>query len=193
MNRFFTLPSPMQSFSNADNGYAVDYTNQTSGKNGVVLSNIQPSNIDMFQLSNAGMVEFWGVNFEQCPSLFTVGNIKKKNCECMFVAKQAKKMWACLVELKYCHDVEKNIKKNARKALLQLKSTLDVLLGMNILNRNSFNIYLNISIPSSSKVPFHSFILSPDKIKKMKTKHGFVLYGHNELKIINSSILVPVK
>ena len=183
----------MQSFSNVDNGFAVDYTNQTGGKKGVVLSNIRPSNIDCFLLSNAGGVEFWGVNFEQCSSLFKMGNAKTKNCECMFVAKQAKKMWACLVELKYCHDVTKNIKKNAFKAFFQLRATLNVLLSRNILNHNSFNIYLNISIPSSSKVPFHSFILSPNNIKHMKIKYGFVVYGHNELKIIDSSILVPVK
>lgn len=191
MNTFFSETShQLMSFCGNDDGFAVDYTNQTGSSRGVELMNVAPTDISFFQLRNQATIDFWGVNFEKCQSLFTEAS---ENCECMFVAKSAKNLkWACLVELKYCQDNERNIIDNADKAKTQLVNTLSVLLKKKILNTEGYKIYLNISIPESAKIPFTNFLTTPDFVLNAK-KDRVSLYGFNKLKIFNSSFLIPEK
>lgn len=190
MDRIFSKPNQLKSFSKKDDGYAADYTTQTNGRKKVVLSNIRPKDINSFQLINEGEIEFWGVNFEKCKA-----NLGTENeiCECLFVAKQMNaKKWACFIELKYCLDKERNNKKNSNKAYSQLKSSMITLLEKGILNKKDFKIFLNVSLPNSLNVPFVNFITNPDKIATARDD-GYTLYGYNKLRIFNESILLPVK
>lgn len=178
------------SFGENDDGFAADYTNQTNSSRGVELFNARPEDISCFQLVNQAKIDFWGVNFENCQSLFTNAS---ENCECMFVAKSAKKLkWACLLELKYCKDEERNKIENTDKAKAQLENTLRILLDKKILNTADYKIYLNISLPESARVPFTSFLTTPDLVLCAK-KENVVLWGYNKLKIVNASFLVPIK
>ncbi len=191
MNTFFSeANNQLMSFCGADDAFAVDYTNQSDSSRGVELSKTAPKDISFFQLSNQAQIDFWGVNFEKCHSLFTDSS---ENCECMFVAKSAKKLkWACLVELKYCQDKERNIVDNADKAKAQLTNTLSVLLKKKILNTEGYKVYLNISIPESARIPFTNFLTTPDFVLNAK-KDRVSLYGFNKLKVLNSSFLIPEK
>ena len=150
MNNFFSETNlQLVSFCENDDGFAVDYTNQSGSSKGVELLNVAPNDISFFQLNNRAKIDFWGVNFEKCHSLFADAT---ENCECMFVAKSAKNLkWACLIELKYCQDAERNIQENTDKAKAQLVNTLSVLLKKKILNTEGYKIYLNISIPESAR------------------------------------------
>ena len=191
MNTFFSEANhQLMSFCRNDDGFAVDYTNQSGSSRGVELSKAVPKDIGFFRLVNQAQIDFWGVNFEKCHSLFADAS---ENCECMFVAKSAKNLkWACLVELKYCQDSERNIIDNADKAKTQLVNTLSVLLKRKILNTEGYKIYLNISIPESAKIPFTNFLTTPDFVLNAK-KDRVALYGFNKLKIFNSSFLIPEK
>ena len=191
MNRFFSETNQSKSFSKDESAFAVDYTNQTGSLRGVEILNEPPNDINYFQLENRGKIEFWGVNFEKCSSLFEK---KEENCECMFVAKQAKKLkMACLVELKYCLDKERNLIENTIKAKSQLTKSLRTLLNKEILNTHDYKIYLNISIPDSERIPFTSFLMTtPDSICSAKDE-GYTLWGYNKLRILNASFLVAEK
>ena len=191
MDRYFSEPNQLKSFSKEENAFVVDYTSQTGGLRGVEVLNVPPKDINYFHLENRGKIEFWGVNFEKCSSLFKK---KDENCECMFVAKQAKNLkMACLVELKYCLDKERNLIENTIKAKSQLTNTLRILLNKGILNTRDYKIYLNISIPDSEKIPFTSFLTTtPDSICSAKDE-GCTLWGYNRLRILNASFLVAEK
>lgn len=190
MNNHFTESNQLVSYSQGEDGFIVDYTNKTDSLRGVELLKSPPNDINYFQLINRGAIEFWGVNFEKCSSLFKKGS---ENCECMFVAKQAKNLkWACLVELKYCLDKEPNLTENINYAKSQLINTLQILFDNAVLNNKDYKIYLNISIPDSAQIPFTSFLTTPDIIAQSK-EEGFILYGFNKLKILNASFLVPNK
>ena len=191
MNQYFSEPNQLKSFSKEECAFAVDYTNQTDSCRGVEISNTPPTDINYFYLENRGKIEFWGVNFEKCSSLFEK---KEENCECMFVAKQAKNLkMACLIELKYCLDKERNLIENTAKAKSQLINSLRILLENGILNTRDYKIYLNISIPDSAKIPFTSFLVTtPDSISRAKDD-GYTLWGYNKLRILNASFLVAEK
>ena len=191
MERFFSEPEQLKSFSKEESAFAVDYTNQTGSRRGVEILNAPPEDINHFQLENHGKIEFWGVNFEKCASLFEK---KDENCECMFVAKRAKNLkMACLIELKYCLDKERNLIENTLKAKSQLTNSLRILLDKGILNVRDYKIYLNISIPDSDKIPFTSFLMTtPDSICSAKDE-GYSLWGYNKLRIFNASFLIAVK
>lgn len=191
MNQYFSEPNQLKSFSKEESAFAMDYTNQTDSYRGVDISNAPPTDINYFHLENRGKIEFWGVNFEKCGSLFEK---KEENCECMFVAKRAKNLkMACLIELKYCLDKERNLIENTAKAKSQLTNSLQVLLEKGILNTRDYKIYLNISIPDSEKIPFTNFLMTtPDSICCAKDE-GYTLWGYNKLRILNSSFLVAEK
>ena len=191
MNQYFSEPNQLKSFSKEESAFAMDYTNQTDSYRGVDISNAPPTDINYFHLENRGKIEFWGVNFEKCGSLFEK---KEENCECMFVAKRAKNLkMACLIELKYCLNKERNLIENTAKAKSQLTNSLQVLLEKGILNTRDYKIYLNISIPDSEKIPFTNFLMTtPDSICRAKDE-GYTLWGYNKLRILNSSFLVAEK
>lgn len=191
MDRFFPEPNQLKSFSKEESAFAVDYTNQTDSQRGVEILSSPPEDINHFQLENHGKIEFWGVNFEKCGFLFEK---KEENCECMFVAKQAKKLkMACLIELKYCLDKERNLIENTNKAKSQLTNSLRILLDKGILNNRDYKIYLNISVPDSEQIPFTSFLTTtPDSICSAKDE-GYILWGYNKLRIFNASYLVAAK
>lgn len=191
MNRYFSEQSQLKSFSKEENAFAVDFTNQTGNRRGVEISNVPPDGINCFQLENRGKIEFWGVNFEKCGFLFEK---KDENCECMFVAKQAKNLkMACLIELKYCLDKDRNLIENTNKAKSQLMNSMRILLDKGILNTRDYKIYLNISIPDSERIPFTSFLMTtPDSICHAKDD-GYTLWGYNKLRILNASFLIAEK
>ena len=191
MNQYFSEPNQLKSFSKEESAFAMEYTNQTDSYRGVDISNAPPTDINYFHLENRGKIEFWGVNFEKCGSLFEK---KEENCECMFVAKRAKNLkMACLIELKYCLNKERNLIENTAKAKSQLTNSLQVLLEKGILNTRDYKIYLNISIPDSEKIPFTNFLMTtPDSICRAKDE-GYTLWGYNKLRILNSSFLVAEK
>lgn len=191
MDSFFSGPNQLKSFSKEENAFAVDYTKKTDSRRGVEILNTPPEDINYFQLENRGKIDFWAVNFEKCSSLFEK---KEENCECMFVAKQAKNLkMACLIELKYCLDKERNLIENTTKAKSQLTNSLRILLNNEILNTRDYKIYLNISIPDSVNIPFTSFLMTtPDSICSAKDE-GYSLWGYNRLRILNASFLVPEK
>ena len=98
MNQYFSEPNQLKSFSKEESAFAMDYTNQTDSYRGVDISNAPPTDINYFHLENRGKIEFWGVNFEKCGSLFEK---KEENFECMFVAKRAKNLkMACICRAK---------------------------------------------------------------------------------------------
>ena len=191
MDRYFSEPNQLKSFSKEESAFAVDYTNQTGSLRGVEILNTPPTDINYFRLENRGKIEFWGVNFEKCSFLFEK---KEENCECMFVAKQAKNLkMACLIELKYCFDKERNLIANTTKAKSQLTNSLRILLEKGILNTRDYKIYLNISIPDSEKIPFTNFFMTtPDSTCRAKDE-GYTLWGYNKLRILNASFLVAEK
>lgn len=165
--------------------FVADYTNQTNSKQGVCILETAPDDIYYFHLQNPRHIVYWGVNFEENPSLFKGIN----QCECMFVSKQAKKKgWICLVELKYCK--EKNIEINSESAFFQLKETLKYLIEKEVIDPKRHRIYLNVSIPEfSAREPFLSFMQTQDEIIEQLQENKIQILGYNRVLIMNEAFI----
>ena len=185
MNNVF----PLAKVYNVD-CYVADYTEQTKSQKGVEISVSKFEDIASFHLKNPNLIEFWGINFEECDSFFkdSETGVKISQCECMFASKNAKKKgWICLVELKYCK--EKNIGNNSEKAYDQLFTTLDFLKEKGVLCPKTHRIYLNYSVPDySNKEPFAAFRYTPEELMNYK-KQGIQILGYNNVLIFNEGFI----
>lgn len=173
-----------------DVAFAVDFTNHPiMHHTGFELRHEKPADIvkigdeqipiAYFKLSTAPKrsVEFWGVNFEQNPSV--MGGVKQ--CEGMFTPVKGDKPFVLLLEMKYC--LPRNKDENSLDAFLQLKHTLRYLEDKKIVNRKEHRIYLNVSIPWSDQEPFDSFKYTQDDIIKTLENDNITILGYNSLLI----------
>jgi len=171
--------------------YVADYTNMTGSKPGVVLSEQPLDDIAFFHLkkSTSANIEYIGVNFEEHPA-FIKGI---ENCECMFMAvSNVKKPWLLMLELKYCSD--DNIEDYAFKAYSQMKTTLDKIDNLYLIDSKKFNRYFVYSVPEhGDKSPFGAFTRTQnDTLRELEDKDLHLL-GNNKMLIATPAHLLEPK
>ena len=176
--------------------WVADYTEETKNEDkesrqGVVISSQPITNIASFHLVNPDGMPYYAVNFEENKDFFPQG---RKDCECMFRCKEVVEGgWLLLLELKYCLDKEPNRTQNANKAYEQLIDTFDLLMSKKVFNPKTCHCFLNISMPNNKlKVPFTSFLFTPEMKAQLRRTKKFVLLGVNEMLIVNKGILKPI-
>lgn len=162
---------------------------KSSLKTGVHIQDFEFDDIAAFHLTNNRNIEIVGVNFEKHKSFFPSGT---RDCECMFRAKEVKKGWVLLCELKYCLDKPKNRDDNASSAYKQLSNTWE-LLKEKVRFEKQGKVYFNLSFPEHKDAfPFSSFVNSQSDQLDTKASKGVVCLGLNNLLIMTEGqIIVP--
>lgn len=161
------------------------YLQQAGLRNGVNIQTSPFDDISYFHLQNIPRISYNVINFENNKGFFPSG---KRDCECLFRYK-GRKGWLLLCELKY-NQKEKTIPNNVEEAYLQLKSTWELCLQKQLIDKRRCRCYWNISLPNYSlNVPFSSFLFSQDEQIEWQKKNKVHLLGSNDVMIVNGGIL----
>lgn len=182
--------------------YVADYTQYATEhpglrERGVVISEEQPVLIKALKFNNPNGVKILAVNFERNEAVFRPdGREKVPNCECMLVSEQgARRRWLALVELKYCKGEDRNIAENFQTAIQQLRATFLYLRDeIRLFGGEDYRYFWIVSIPEhSDKIPFSSFVLSPDELLEYKELYNSTILSDNVIDIWTGTVIkLPV-
>lgn len=169
--------------------YVADYSNKTkyeTTKRATEVFDNQPEDIEPFVIYNANNLEIGNIIFDGNSFKYPNGN-QKSQCEtCSFPFVGNKDSWILFAELKYGYN-ENNNSDDFKKAIKQLYKTRYYYLDKNIFDKTN-NCYLIISMPKQNE-PFPHFILTPNRITDLKTRHNVILKATNSVKILDNKML----
>jgi len=166
--------------------YLADYTNQTRSAQGVVITNIQPTDIDSFELKNDVGILIGYIDFDHTSFTRPNGSALSQ-CECVvFPETSVIDSWIFFAELKYS-NLPFNNDNNLRKAISQLYKTRTYYLNKGIFSKTNI-CYLIASLPMQAE-PFAQIVISPMDLLRLKRKHNVVLRLQNQAEIQNDKMM----